>query len=579
MVPIPGPTPLPFIGNMKEVDRGNIIHGFCLLADTYGPIYKLHFGREEKIIITNQKLVNEVCSRILFKKYPLGFLKDLRAAIPDGLFTAYPGQESWGIAHRILLPALSPVAVQSMLPEMVDITSQLILKWARFGSTNKINAPEDFTRLTFDIIALCGMDTRLNSFYQEKPPPIAVASVELLAETQLRASRPSWYTACLWQANQRFEENNRLLHEVAKQVVENRRKDPKKKKDLVDALLNGKDTLTGKGLDDGAIIDNMITFLIAGHETASGLLSFLFVLLLKHPEIFSKLKAEVDTVLGRGPITASHLSKLSYTKACIRETLRLHPTAPIWTVTPVVDNPAIPVLLDGQWEIKHGQVILIVNPKLHRDPAVWGDDADEFQPERMLEENFRKLPKNCWKPWGNGSRACIGGDFATQEVMIAAAVIIQNFDLQLVDPEYQLSVREALTIKPRDFFIYAKLRPHIDLLSLQADLLRAKNAQGFVKWLSGTKTNQLEGVKFALFGCGNSNWQGTFQQIPTLLFELMKKHGAIALAPQVGVDVSGGDAVTAFQTWQADHLWPGLSQVGKGSSGGSIVVSSDLCVY
>ncbi|KAI0860400.1 cytochrome P450 [Xylaria cubensis] len=472
--PIPGPLPLPFIGNIMNIDIKNSIHSFGVLSDTYGPIYKLRVGGEDRIIITSQKLVDEVCSQEIFKKYPLGFIRQLRKIVPDGLFTAYPDQESWGIAHRVLLPALGPMAIKEMFPEMLDITTQLILKWARFGPEYQINVPADFTRLTVDTIALCAMDTRLNSFYSETLPPFVDAFIEMLAEAQLRSSRPYWYSKLLWRANQQFDENNRIVHEIAMQVVAKRRANPTNKNDLVDAMINGIDPVTGKGLADETIIDNMITFLIAGHETTSGLLSFLFALILTHPEPYRKLREEIDVVLGNDTITLDHLQQLPYTKACLREALRLQPPSGVWTVTPIVKEPSIPILLDGKYEVRSGQTVLIINPKLHRDPEVWGDDAEEFKPERMLRENFQKLPRNCFKPFGNGPRSCIGSDFAMQEAMIATALLLQKFEFQLVDPDYKLSVRQALTLKPHDFFVYATLRPNINILSLQADLLRSK---------------------------------------------------------------------------------------------------------
>ena len=108
------------------------------------------------------------------------------------------------------------------------------------------------------------MDTRLNSFYSETLPPFVDAFIALLAEAQLRSSRPSWYSKWLWQANQQFDENNRIVHEIARQVVDKRRANPIRKHDLVDAMLNGVDSVTKKGLSDETIIDNMITFLVAG---------------------------------------------------------------------------------------------------------------------------------------------------------------------------------------------------------------------------------------------------------------------------------------------------------------------------
>lgn len=136
------------------------------------------------------------------------------------------------------------------------------------------------------------------------------------------------------------------------------------------------------------------------------------------------MQKEVDSVIGQRPITADDISRLPFIKACLREALRLHPPSPGFSVTPAEDESTDgTVLLGGKWPIRRKQAVFIVLPSFHRDPDVWGPDADEFRPERMLEENFQKLPPGCFKPFGNGQRACIGREprdsaFSTNDIAL-----------------------------------------------------------------------------------------------------------------------------------------------------------------
>lgn len=128
------------------------------------------------------------------------------------------------------------------------------------------------------------------------------------------------------------------------------------------------------------------------------MLSFLFALLLLHPEAYRKLQQEVDTVLKGEPATADHINQLPYVKACLRESLRLHPPSAGFSVAvPGGDSPEEPVLLGGKWLVRRNQPVFVLTPGLHRDATAFGDDVEEFKPERMMEENFQKLPPGCYK--------------------------------------------------------------------------------------------------------------------------------------------------------------------------------------
>jgi cytochrome P450 / NADPH-cytochrome P450 reductase len=161
---------------------------------------------------------------------------------------------------------------------------------------------------------------------------------------------------------------------------------------------------------------------------------------------------------------------LTYINACIREALRLKPPAPGFSVEPhPTKNTEDPVTLgNGKYKLEKGENVVVILSKLHRDPAVWGDDAEEFKPERMLDDKFEKLPKNAWKPFGNGMRGCIGRPFAWQEMLVVVAMLLQNFNFQLHDPTYNLRVKQALTIKPKDFEIRATLREGLDVTTLDS---------------------------------------------------------------------------------------------------------------
>lgn len=209
------------------------------------------------------------------------------------------------------MPAFGPASISAMFPEMHEIASQLALKWARHGSDTPIMVTDDFTRLTLDTIALCSMNYRFNSYYRDDLHPFVSAMSDFLLESGMRLLRPKFMNIFFRSATKKYFADIALMRKTAQDVIDARKQNPSDRNDLMSAMLNGVDPKTGQKLSDDAIIDNLITFLVAGHETTSGMLSFAFYELIKQPETLKKAQKEVDCVVGRGPVLLEHMSKVS----------------------------------------------------------------------------------------------------------------------------------------------------------------------------------------------------------------------------------------------------------------------------
>lgn len=474
--PIPSPPGLPLVGNINDIDREAPMLSIVNLSQRYGEVFKLTVLGKEKVFFSTQELANELCDEKRFEKGKSPLIEQLRFGLRDALFTAYTGERNWEIAHRVLMPAFGPLKIKGMFPELHDLASQLVLKWARQGPTESINVADDFTRLTLDSIALCGMGIRFNSFYRDSLHPFVQAMYDFFTEAGLRSTRPAVQQYFMTGAQRKFDDSIRTMREVARGLIEERRKNPTDKQDLLNAMLLGKDPKTGERMTDESIMNNMITFLIAGHETTSGLLAFTIYQLIKNPSALRNAQEEVDRVVGKGPVTPDHTSKLQYLQACLRETLRVSPSIPAFSVRMLDDGPESTTLGGGRYAITKDMSLVVNILSLHRDPAVWGEDAAEFRPERMTQEKFNAIPMNSWKPFGNGQRHCIGRPFAWEEAVLAIAMILQNFTLRLANPSYELRIKQTLTIKPDDLHIHATLREGIDVLKLEQMLVGMKGA-------------------------------------------------------------------------------------------------------
>ncbi|KAF7187825.1 Bifunctional cytochrome P450/NADPH--P450 reductase [Pseudocercospora fuligena] len=469
---------------------------------------------EPTYIISSVDLVTEVCDERRFCKKIDTFLRQLRHGVRDGLFTAHNDEHNWGVAHRALMPAFGPLPIQAMYDEMYDIASQLVSKWARDGADQEINVTNDMTRLTLDSIGLCAMDYRFNSFYHEEVHEFIRAMGDVLLESGKRAMRSKIEAWLNPSAEKKFFADIAVMKKIAQECIDRRRAGPQKK-DLLDAMLNGKDPKTGEKLSNENIINNMITFLVAGHETTSGMLSFTLFYLLKNPKTLQRAQQEVDSVVGSSPIQFKHIKELKYIEAALREALRLCPTTVGFSVSPVPGTQG-PVTLAGKYVLPPEAVIMILGTRSGRDPKIFGEDATEFKPERMYDEYFNKLPPGAWKPFGNGTRGCIGRPFAWQEAILALGIILQNFNLRFADPSYELKIAETLTIKPDNLLIKAQLRDGIDPIQLSKKLhgeIRPAARKDSAKDVGASKSSGDAGGLTIFFGSSAGTCEGLAQSL------------------------------------------------------------------
>src|SRR5882757_1479563 len=455
--PIPRPPTKPVVGNMLSLDSAAPVQNLTRLAKELGPIFWLDMMGAPIVIVSGHDLVDELSDAKRFDKA----LRRVRAVAGDGLFTADTTEPNWGKAHNILLTPFGNRAMQSYHPSMVDIAEQLVKKWERLNGDEEIDVVHDMTALTLDTIGLCGFDYRFNSFYRRDYHPFVESLVRSLETIMMTRGIP---LENLWLQKRRRDlaQDVAFMNKMVDEIVAERRKNAEAaegKKDMLGAMMTGVDRATGEQLDDVNIRYQINTFLIAGHETTSGLLSCTIYALLKHPEVLRKAYEEVDRVLGPdldARPTYQQVTQLTYITQILKEALRLWPPAPAYGIAPLKDET-----IGGKYKLRKNTFVLVLALVLHRDPSVWGPNPDAFDPENFGREAEAARPVNAWKPFGNGQRACIGRGFAMHEAALAIGMILQRF--KLIDHNrYQMVLKETLTIKPDGFKIKARLRADKD---------------------------------------------------------------------------------------------------------------------
>jgi cytochrome P450/NADPH-cytochrome P450 reductase len=644
--PIPHPPKKPVVGNMLSLDSTAPVQHLARLAKELGPIFWLDMMGAPLVIVSGHDLVDELSDEKRFDKAVRGSLRRVRAVGGDGLFTADTSEPNWSKAHNILMTPFGNRAMQSYHPSMLDIAEQLVEKWGRLNADDEIDVVHDMTALTLDTIGLCGFDYRFNSFYREDYHPFVESLVRSLETIMMTRGIP---LEGLWLQKRRktLAEDVAFMNKMVDEIVAERRKNAEAaegKKDMLGAMMTGVDRATGTQLDDVNIRYQINTFLIAGHETTSGLLSCTLYALLKHPEVLKKAYEEVDRVLGPdidARPTYQQVTQLTYITQILKEALRLWPPAPAYGIAPLKDE-----VVGGKYHLKKNTFITVLVLALHRDPSIWGPNPDAFDPENFSREAEAKRPVNAWKPFGNGQRACIGRGFAMHEAALAIGIILQRFKL-IDNHRYQMVLKETLTIKPDGFKF--KVRPRTDnergayaghgaagataraaapvpaartrpghntpllvlygsnlgsaeeLATRVADLAEVNgfatklaplddyvgrlpeqggvlifcasyngappdNATQFVKWLGGDlPKDAFAKVRYAVFGCGNSDWAATYQSIPRLIDEQLAAHGGRSVYPR-GEGDARSDLDGQFESWFAKAAPVAVKEFGVDTS-------------
>ncbi|MEA2922546.1 MAG: cytochrome / NADPH-cytochrome reductase [Bradyrhizobium sp.] len=629
--PIPHPPTKPVVGNMLSLDSAAPVQSLARLARELGPIFWLDMMGAPLVVVSGHDLIDELSDEKRFDKAVRGALRRVRAIGGDGLFTADTSEPNWSKAHNILLQPFGNRAMQSYHPSMVDIAEQLVKKWERLNADEEIDVVHDMTALTLDTIGLCGFDYRFNSFYRRDYHPFVGSLVRSLETIMMIRGLPM---ENLWMQKRRRDlaADVAFMNKMVDEIVAERRRSADAaadKKDMLGAMMTGVDRSTGDQLDDVNIRYQINTFLIAGHETTSGLLSCTLYALLKHPEVLKKAYEEVDRVLGpdiEAKPTYQQVTQLTYITQVLKEALRLWPPAPAYGISPLKDET-----IGGKYKLKKNTFVTVLVLALHRDPSVWGPNPDAFDPKNFSREAEVARPVNAWKPFGNGQRACIGRGFAMHEAALAIGMILQRY--KLIDiHRYQMHLKETPTIKPDGFKI--KVRPRTDkergaysgggpaiaaasqgapaprartrpghntpllvlygsnlgaaeeLATRTADLAEVNgfatrlaplddfasklpgqggvlifcasyngappdNATQFMKWLGGDlPKDAFSKVRYAVFGCGNSDWAATYQSIPRLIDEQLAAHGGRSVYER-GEGDARSDLDGAFESWIA----------------------------
>ncbi|WP_222853757.1 cytochrome P450 [Fodinicola acaciae] len=392
------------------------------LARKYGDAVRLRYGLKQSVLLLSRP---EFAEHILVANqdnYVKSFTyRPLRTFLGSGLLTSEG--EVWRRHRRLVQPVFAHRRISAFAPAMVEATDAAVGRW-RAGQA--LDSAAMLRRLTLDIVGRVLFGADLGGHADR----LGVALGQLQHRVFVAMFLPSGAEPALRAAARRPAGE---LDRLVRTVIAERKRDGggDRAPDLLDLMMSAGD---GGGLTDAELRDEVLTLMLAGHETTAATLTWTFLLLSRFPAARERLEAEVDAI-GR-PLRADDLDKLPWTRAVLSESMRLYP--PAWTV----ERDAVRADSVSGIDIPAGATVVTSPYLIHRRPDLW-PNPEGFQPERFLE----KTPKYAYLPFGGGKRICVGAGFATQESMLVLATIARTHRLDLL-PGVTVTPRAEITLRP-----------------------------------------------------------------------------------------------------------------------------------
>jgi len=361
----------------------------------------------------------------------------LRPLAGNGLVTVVGGND-WLRQRRLAQPAFHRQRIAALGTLMTDITNVMLQQWNIYAHERQVfDVAQEMTNLTLQIVSrsLFNVDVsaKTNSFSQ------AFSQVNAFLIDYLYMPFPPLFVRTL--RNRRFRLAIQKMDTVVYGIIRNRRQQQEDVGDLLSILLNAVDE-NGQRMDDKQLRDEIMTLLLAGHETSSNALAWTWYLLTQHPEAEERLHAELDQIVaGRIP-TVEDLAQLHYTRMVLQEAMRVYP--PVWLLMrrAIRDDE-----IDG-YHIPANSYILWSPYISHRHPDFW-EKPEQFYPDHFLTEHLAKRPHHAYMPFSSGPRMCLGNTFAMTEMQLILATLAQGYRISLA-PGHHVEPDPLLSLRPKN---------------------------------------------------------------------------------------------------------------------------------
>lgn len=427
----PGPPPRFLIGNLPLFSPDPLAI-YIRWAREFGDIFYYRAGWMDVYFLNHPNLIEQVLVSQSQNFAKDKVIQNSRWFLGEGLLTSEGA--GWRRQRRLSQPAFHRERMAAYGHTMSAYTEEMLATWQN-GEVRDIH--QEMMQLTMRIVAKVLFSVEVKGDTER----VARALNILMRHTSGgRMILPPVLRHVPVPAMMRVKRAVRELDEIVNRIIRQRRASGQDTGDLLSMLMAARDE-DGSGMTDRQLRDEILTFLLAGHETTAVSLSWTWYLLSQHPEVEQNLRQELRQVLGDRTPQLEDLPLLPYTDKVVKESMRLYP--PAWSLARTVAKETEV----GGYRLPVGANVVMSQWILHRDPRFF-EQPEQFKPDRWTAEAAQRLPRFAYFPFGGGARLCIGASFAMMEANLLLAAIAQRFQLRLV-PGHPVAALPSITLRPK----------------------------------------------------------------------------------------------------------------------------------
>jgi cytochrome P450 len=435
-VPVPVVSRLRCFADSRAMAR-NPVQILSRYNEIFGDTFWIRIGGLKEAMITIDPAVIQHVLKTNAENYQKSEIQVKRMGhfLGKGLLTTHG--EAWRTQRRLIQTGFDRKQLDALSSIMQDSLAESLRDFDRQIHRGPVDIYPHLMKITFAMVARSLFGARLKDEDIDLVSHTICTVQEFIVRQTLQPYLNPWFAVS--GKLRKHEDMRTRADSILLAYIQKRRNEPPGH-DLLQTLMDARYS-DGKGMSDELILSESMQLLVAGHETSSNALSWIFYLLSSRPDCLDSVRREFDSVLGDAPITYSDVPKFEFTTQVILEALRLYP--PFW----MVDRMAIADDRVGDVAIPRGSTVIVYVYGAHHAPRYW-QNPENFDPERFTKANDKLRTPFTHLPFGAGPRGCIGGNYAMLQILMILSDLLRKYDFRLA-PGQTIEARPMVILRPK----------------------------------------------------------------------------------------------------------------------------------